>query len=244
MPGVKVRLVNLYLPEQGQPEKVDVLPGLAFGDQLATLEPIHTLGLGESTDYFEPPATDDKSTAAMAFFPEGKRTDDDKLIQYQDSMAPNAQWTVVMTRGDSLDNDSKPSMGYHNLDDKSGPGGQMNVPEPAAGKGQIVGHAGALINVLWQDDNSFTFGIPGKGCLTHTDENLSLNVGGTSAVPFDVDPGTVQLAAYDAVDVECSGDPEIGPVDVEVVEGKRTYVLVFTRSEDPDGRELLVLPTD
>lgn len=242
MAGVKMRLVHLYLPEEGQAEKVDVYPGLAIGDVQG--EPIHTLELGEVTEYFEPPATEDGSTAVLAFFPDGKRRVDDKLVQYQDSMAPNAQWTVVLTRGTER-GDGKPSLGYQNLDDQAADEGQVNVPAPAAGKGQIIGYAHALTDTLGEDDNSFKYGIPGKGCLTPVGrDNEGVNVGGTQAVPFDTDPGTVQVAAYDGVDVECSGKPELDPVEVEIVEGKRTYVMVFTRSEDPADREFLVIPTE
>jgi hypothetical protein len=243
MAGVKIRLVNLYLPAEGEPEQVDVYSGLAIGDVQG--EPIHTLELGEVTEYFEPPAsTPDGEEAALAFFPEGKRAVDDKLIQFTQTMKQGDQWTVVLNR--ALTSDGTPSMGFQNLNDvTAGDPGQMNVPGPPAGKGQIIGYANALTDVLGQDDNSFNYGIPGKGCLEGPEEaNLDVNVGGTAAVPFDLEPGTVQVAAYDAVDVECSGKPELEPVEVEVVEGKRTYVMVFTRSEDPADREFLVVPTE
>lgn len=241
--GAKIRLVNLYLPPEGQPEKVDVYAGIAIGEEVAG-EPIHTLGLGESTEYFEPPATTDGSSAVLSFFPEGVKAVDDLLINFEQTMADGDQWTVVLSRGTER-SDGKPPFGFQTIGDKAAASGQAAVPEPGAGKGQVIGFGGALVNLLGQEDNSFTFGVPGKGCLTPADPAMQgVNVGGTSVVPFDVDPGTVEVAAYDAVDVECSGKAEIGPVDVEVTEGRRTYVFTFTRSEDPSDRELLVLPTE
>lgn len=238
--GAKLRVVNFYLPEDGKPVTLDVLPGLAIGDQDG-VEPIHTLELGESTDYFVPPASGD--AAVMAFFPEGARAVDDKLMQYENTMPKGAQWTVVLSRGDSLDD--TPSLALQVFDDlPDETNGYYDIPAPAAGKGQIVGSAVALVNVMDQDNDSFQYGIPGQGCLSAPDEGLNVNVGGTSQVPFDVDPGTVQVAAYDPEqDISCSGEPVLDPVEVEIAAGERVYVLAWSRTDDPADRELFVQPT-
>lgn len=239
--GATLRLVNFYLPEDGEPVNLDVLPGLAIGDQDG-VEPIHTLELGESTDYFAPPASGD--AAAMAFFTEGARAVDAKLMQYENTLPAGAQWTVVLSRGDSLDD--TPSLAVQNFDDlPDETNGQTDIPAPAAGKGQIVGSAIGLLNVMDDENDSFKYGIPGQGCLAAPSDDLDLNVGGTAQIPFDVDPGTVQVAAYDPVkDIGCAGEPAIDPVEVEVVAGERTYVFAWSRTDDPADRELLVLPTD
>lgn len=238
--GAKLRVVNFYLPEDGKPVTLDVLPGLAIGDQDG-VEPIHTLELGESTDYFAPPASGD--AAAMAFFAEGARAVDAKLMQYENILPAGAQWTVVLSRGDSLDD--TPSLALQVFDDlPDETNGYYDIPAPAAGKGQIVGSAVALVNVMDQDNDSFQYGIPGQGCLAAPDDGLNVNVGGTSQVPFDVDPGTVQIAAYDPEqDISCSGEPALDPVEVEIAAGERVYVLAWSRTDDPADRELFVLPT-
>lgn len=238
--GAKLRVVNFYLPEDGEPVNLDVLPGLAIGDQDG-VEPIHTLELGDSTDYFAPPASGD--AAVMAFFPEGARAVDDKLMQYENTMPKGAQWTVVLSRGDSLDD--TPSLALQVFDDlPDETNGYYDIPAPAAGKGQIVGSAVALVNVMDQDNDSFKYGIPGQGCLAAPSDDLDLNVGGTAQIPFDVDPGTVQVAAYDPEkDIGCAGEPVIDPVEVESAAGERTYVFAWSRTADPADRELFVLPT-
>lgn len=236
--GVQVRVVNLYVPQQ-PPEAVDLVPDVLFTDP-ADVTPFDTVALGESTDYFEPPA-DNGGWVSMSFFAEGDTDPEGKLFDVHEEMPAGAQRTILLLT--STMTSGNPAMGLQQLDDlAAGADPQSDWPAPKPGKAQVVGNATALNELIPSDENTFLYGSPGAGCLDRSDPvNFASNVGGTQSIPYDVNPGTVEVAAYAASDLECGGDPVIDPAQVEAAEGSRTYVLAWSRSDNLADAELLVL---
>jgi hypothetical protein len=94
--------------------------------------------------------------------------------------------------------------------------------------------------VLGDARETFTFGSPGQGCLRpagspppSTSPNaITTSMGGTAVITYDVEPGSHQIAAYGSDAVRCEGSPRIGPVEVDVAAGGRTYLFAYAVGAD------------
>jgi hypothetical protein len=218
--GAKVRIVNLYVPADGTPGSVDVLPGYTAAEDA---EAVDTVPFGEAGEYFSPPATSD-GRSVFSIYPEGSSSDDDRLMQVDQTIVKGDQVTILLTSGEDLD--GKRTGSTQVFFEKAGPDSSTEATEPAPdGKGLLLGNASAIEN-LGGDSGGFTYGVPGSGCLEDEDESSTL-VGGTSTLRYPVEPGDVEVAAYAFDDNDCSGEPVVGPDTVTLDAGQSAYAFVY-----------------
>ena len=231
--GAKIRIVNLYAPGGEASGPVVVLAGQRASEEP---EPIETIDFGEVSDYFAPPAPG--GNLSFSLYPEGAYEDGDRLMQVSETMVEGDQATLVLT---TAENSEGPTGATQTLFEELGPSSTASanvIDEAPSGQGLVLGNARA-VEGLEGTSGGYQFGIPGTGCLEPSDGNKIL-VGGTATVPFAVDPGPTEIAAYAFDDQECAS-PVVGPASVDLGAGDRAYVLVYGSGPE---RDLLVLPVD
>ncbi|MCU1368968.1 MAG: hypothetical protein JWO77_162 [Ilumatobacteraceae bacterium] len=233
--GAKVRIVNLYVPAEGEPGAVEVLAGYTAAEDA---QPAATVPFGEAGDYFAPPATSD-GRSLFSLYPEGKTSDDDRLMQVDQTIVEGDQVTILLTAGETMEGARTGSTQV--FFEQTGPSSNGAATEPAPGdKGLLLGNASAIEN-LGGDTDGFTFGTPGSGCLEDEDESSTL-VGGTSTLRYPVEPGAVNLAAYAFDDNDCTGPPEVGPATTDLEAGDSAYAFVY--SANGTDLEFLLVPIE
>jgi hypothetical protein len=114
------------------------------------------------------------------------------------------------------------------------------MPARSVDGGLLVAYVSPLNRVLGENGETLTFGVPGQGCLRPAGSPppsgggsaITTSLGGTAAITYDVPPGTHSVAAWRPGSSRCEGDPLIGPVEVTVAAGQRSWVFAWGTGAD------------
>jgi hypothetical protein len=96
----------------------------------------------------------------------------------------------------------------------------------------LVASFGPVGPLLGEGHSGLKLGTPGAGCLRPAGwepsrPGIVTSVGGTALVAYDVEPGRHQVASYAADDPDCSGPPLVGPAEVDLKAGGRTWTVAY-----------------
>lgn len=232
--GVRYRLVNLYLGPDG-PATIVATPGLR-ADAKATA--VASVEYSSVSDPFAPPGRDESTSFSL--YRSGEITDDARLIQVIQPGKRGEDWIVLVTGSKEADRVAGTIQLMRGGAPQADTSGASSLQPPSAGKAQVVA-SGSGLGQLDGDASSMRLGVPGQGCLVSSNpEDANTLLGGTSLLPYELDPGSVQLAGYDLQDSSCSNTPVAPPVTIDAKAGQRTYVYAYgvTAAE----RSLLVVP--
>jgi len=235
----KVRFVNLFTNTAYPSTDIDVWQGYGGTDPCA--KKLATVKYGSASDYIDVTAADSSGNWAAGAYVTGSTADDHKIIDQSETWKGGERVTIVFMGSQSeAGSNNAPSSGadqtfYESHSDIN------STLDAVPGKGLIAIGAASIEYVV--KDGSWNAGIVGQSkCLTavgDTDTEKT-SIGGTSLIPYPVDPGTVSIGLYLSDPGTCTGTPAIGPATVSADAGSRT--LVFAYGVDPQNLELLVLP--
>jgi hypothetical protein len=222
-----IRLANLWI-DSGQPAPVDVI-----------INPI----LGEDTPLFE--GVQPGTVTAVSGLPadvwlevyrQGGYGSEEAVGSHfltENDMRPSDRITLVLGWTRPL-GEGGSTAGIDIFFD-SGEFVTGTMPARPVDGGMLVAWVSPLNRRLGENRETLTFGIPGKGCLRPAGSPppsagasaITTSIGGTAAITYDVPPGTHPIAAWRSDSPRCEGDPLIGPVDVTVIAGDRSYLIAW-----------------
>jgi hypothetical protein len=236
-PTADVRLVNVW-SGQGSAEPIDLTATPLFGEEAPLFEQV---ALGTWTAIRSVPADTrlevHRSGEVEADEPVGG------LFLTETDLEPGRSLTLIVgpvtpiregghTAGISIYYDTGPYL--------SG-----TMPAKPVDGGMLIGSFGPVRRLLGEAHPGLTLGTPGEGCLRPAGwepsrPGIVTSVGGTALVAYDVEPGRHQIAAYAADDARCSGPPLVGPADVDVTAGGRTWIVAY--GAGPGELSLVAVP--
>ncbi len=236
----RVRFVNLFTNATYPSGDIDIRQGFsafdACGKKLATVK------FGEASDYIDVAAADSSGNWQVAAYVPGVVDEQHQIISQSETWKGGEQVTFIIENQDPTSGNGAAAGGDQAFFEK--PITDLNPStNPVAGKGLIVVGA-ASVQYTAAKDAAWVAGIAGQTkCLTavgDTDPNTRTNIGGTSLVPYEVEPGTLSVSLYKSDPGTCTGTPDIGPVSVDVPGGGRSLVLAY--GPDATHIKLLALP--
>jgi hypothetical protein len=220
--GAAVRVVNL-VTLRAKPTEIVVYDTTTA--QPAD-RPLTRVAYGSASVYLRP-ATDQigPGSTTLSFYRPGRPTNARLLGQWNEILHAGDQVTVLV--GPNLLHPSPPVPVFTATQWERG--GPMPLAVPSAGKALVLGNGFALGVIPRPSTFGVQYGIPGHGCLVPAPDSTGAvhDIGGTDTVPLEVDPGTIQVAAYSTDDTSCTKRPEIRPVSIQTHPGDRVYVLAF-----------------
>lgn len=219
----KARVINLLVDRDGKGHTIDVWAKRSF--QYGPARLAQNVAPGTASEWFGVP-----EGQSVTFVAAGSDSDAESLGGLS---APRDGETATVTL--TLDESGKPRSGQTSF-----------VPtKPAAGKGLVVleagafqGHAEAFKATLGGWGYAFKVG-DGKGC--REGRQTGLNLGGTSYVDYEVDPGKVTFALHKGDDYDCK-QPAVYTIELDVAADAGQMVHVYT--PDAKGFAHLVLPIE
>jgi hypothetical protein len=127
----------------------------------------------------------------------------------------------------------------------TGPYLSGTMPAKPVKGGMLIASFGPVRPLLGEGHPGLKLGTPGEGCLRAAGwepsrPGIVASVGGTALVAYDVEPGRHQVAAYAADDTGCSGPPLVGPAEVDVKAGGRTWIVAY--GAGPGELSLVAVP--
>jgi hypothetical protein len=226
--GLEVRFANVYSDDDGG-HAVDVYWGGSPEDGVLAL----TLEYGEVSDYIPAQIQTDtmieQTSPTMTFTVAGK-TDEDSVLMAGIQGTPTGTTQQTFVLGSDRDAGGTVNALFGSIVEE---GEDYPLSSPPSGKGYLY-LVTTGIDALDDLDGGFVELGSHDTCLTT--EMADGNAGGAMAV----DPGTVNVEAYD-VNHQCTPEWQAtDPIDVSIGDGDR--VLLFIYGPNPDDRQLTVAP--
>lgn len=217
----KARVINLLVDRDGKAHTIDVWAKRSFTHGPVRLA--QNVAPGTASDWFGVP-----EGSPVTFVAAGADSDAESVGGLS---APGEGETRTVTL--TLNDAGEPTSGQTSFE----------PTPPAAGKGLVVleagafqGHAEAFTPLLGAWGFSFKVG-DGKGC--REGRQPGLNLGGTSYVDYEVDPGQVTFTLHKGDDYTCA-QPAVYTITLDVAADSSHMVHVYT--PDAKGITHLVLP--
>jgi hypothetical protein len=243
-PTATIRLVNLWVDGGGggTGASIDVTSKGMFTSEEALFEGV---GFGEVTGTTTVPA--DVRLSVYRAGTVGHEEDEGGHFLTDTELEPGSVLTLVVSYHDPI-TEGGGTAGISIFYD-TGPYVAGSMPVRPVDGVLLVASATPLAWVLGDDHEALTFGSPDGGCLRPAGSPapgagpgaITVSMGGTAAMTYDVTPGTVAVAAWGKDATSCGGAPRIGPIDVEVDAEGRTYV--FAYGTGLDDLRLLTVPS-
>jgi hypothetical protein len=235
----RVRFVNLFTNSTYPSGDIDVWQGYSGAD--ACGKKLATVPYGTASDYIDVTASDTSGDWSVIGFVAGSTADDHQIISQSETWKGGEQVTIVFMGQDPTSGNGASAGSDETFYEKNDSGLATSALAVVPGKAAIGIGAAALQYIV--KDASWRAGDVGhSGCLKavgDTDTTTN-NIGGTSVIPYPVDPGSIKVALYPSDPGTCAGTPDIGPVTIDAAAGSRTFVLAY--GADAKDLKLLVLP--
>ncbi len=233
----KVRFVNLFTNSTYPSSAIDVWQG--YGGNDACGKKLASLPYGTASDYIDVTASDTAGDWNTTAFVAGSTTLDHQIISQSETWKGGEQLTIVFEGSDS-GSGNPPSAGSDQVFFESH--SDVNSSLDAVPGKALLAIGAASIQYVVKDGVWVAGNVGQPKCLPAVGDSDTTrnNIGGTSQLPYIVDPGTINLGLYRRDPGTCTGTPDIGPVTIDAAAGSRT--LVFVYGVDPQNLKLLVLP--
>ena len=235
----RVRFVNLFTNSTYPSGAIDVLQGFSGKDACA--KKLATLPFGTASDYIDVTATDDSGDWQMVAFTPGSTDDNHEIISQTETWKGGEQVTFVIQGQDPTSGNGPSAGGDQAFFEKNSAGNTESSLAIAPDKASVGIGAASIQYVV--KDGAWVAGVTGKpGCLKATGDTdtTRTNIGGTSVVPYVLDPGSTAISLYPSDPGTCTGTPDIGPLTIDTTAGSRTFVLAY--GPDKQHLKLLALP--
>lgn len=226
---IKVKVINLASKSDGTSAVLDVYVGFVDPAMGALPKPNKAAVPFGSIAELDVPISKSTKAADVSVSVAGSKENKDWISGVGVTAEPGERFVFTLTF--SKNNDAE-SLSFQSSNEvpKDVPGAPaLDVAVP--GKAVIIASSRAL-ELMLADKNSFQLGSPGKGCLTHAIAGDTINVGGTSLVPYVADPGAVTVALFPSEDITCEGTPASAAFSFDAAAGSRTMVLAYGTAAD------------
>jgi hypothetical protein len=237
--GAKIRVVNLYSDGSAAPAAVDV-----FGDFQALGAPLMSVPYGTASDWFDPGILDDQRNAEISFFPAGRYTADDLLIDQSETLQGTERITMIVGKGDNKKSDGTSSgqleVGFENS--------TVN-PLPTPHANQSLVEVDPLSLDSWPGAGSsapdgYMYLSVGSGCLktVGTEDDNTVGVQPLSAhrgsARFSIPAGAVKLSLHPSD--ACTDTSPYPDIAIDILAGQAARLLLYSAN----GKDLktLVVP--
>ena len=222
--GGTARFINVYFPGTAAPFPIDVTQSGFGGRTLATVAPF------SASDYMDPGDSGDGS-AEFAFFPTGVNDYTRLVMQQGWSSMAGKQISVILFNDSTPPDAGKPNPGAtYVIEEKGG-----TNPRPTPGASDAL---------LWTDVQpldaipngegwpSPAIGvIGGTGCLQVADASTANGaialLFGQQAFRLPAGATHVGIWLNASLPKDCTGKPDLGPIDVTLEAGKQTEILFY-----------------
>jgi hypothetical protein len=226
--SARVRLVNLWV-DGGDGAPVDVRIRPIMGAERAVVD---DLGFGEVTDAF-----DVHEDAQLYVYAAGEidtastpRSVRPVATEGSPDIEPGVPLTIVLTYAPPIGQSVRGGGMTVFRDEGEYVSGSM--PARDVEGAMLVAFVAPAKTVLGDALDGLKFGTPGQGCLRPAGGGANTSMGGTATVNYDVTPGPLQVAAYEMNSSSCSEQPLAGPVEIDIPQGERGYLLAYGTSRD------------
>lgn len=240
--GAKVRIVNAYAPQNGDPGPIDVYAAPWAGDGDT---PLLSVPYGTVSGYFDPTVSDDAGDMFLSMYWAGTKGNGSELISQTETLKGGEVITFIVATGDSTQ-DSGRRFGSIQAFFQTASGGALGQSTPAPGKSLLLVDTNGTENVIAKPDSTTWYFSAGTGCTKaiNDDANTLSGVGPGSGSTYQLDPGSytgsIHAYASDATDLPtCDNSPLIGNIAIKAV-ADRTVVLLIYGPKDGDFRTLFI----
>lgn len=238
----KVRLVNAYVPLNGDPGPVDVYPQPFVLDGA---KPLITVPYGTVSDWFDPTVADEQGDMFLSVYWQGTTGNGNALMSQTETLKGGEMITFFLATASSTQDGGRR---YGSMQAFFGhpTGDDFGQPTPGSGKGLLIVDTVGADQVLSDAaTHSWDFSL-GSGCQKAIgDDQYTLTaIGPGSAATYELDPGSytgsVHSYVSDSQDArDCANAPLVGNIPVSVVAGETTVLFVHA-AKDGDIRTLSV----
>ncbi len=233
----RVRFVNLFSNVTYPGGDIEVRQGFSGSDPCG--KKLATVKYGEASDYVDVTAGDSSGNWDAAAYPAGVPTDEDhQIISQSETWKGGEQITMIVMNQDPSSG-NKPSAGSDEVFYETN--SINHTFDAVSGKAMVAIGAQALQYTV--KDGAWDAGIVGQSkCLPAVGdtETTKSAIGGTTQLPYVLEPGSLNLGLWKSDPGTCTGAPDIGPVTVDAAAGSRTFV--FAYGPDANHIKVLVLP--
>jgi hypothetical protein len=237
--GAKIRVVNLYNDGSAAPGPIDV-----YGDFQANGAPLMSVAYGTASDWFDPGILDDQRNAEITFFPAGKHTQADLLIDQGETLKGTERITMIVGTGDSKKADGT-SFGQLEVEFENS---TLN-PLPTPHANQSLVEVDALSLDTWPGAGStapdgYMYLSVGAGCLKNVgnEDDNTVGVQPLSAhrgsAQFSIPAGAQKLSLHPSD--ACTDTSPYPSIAVDIAAGQSARLLLYSAN----GKDLntLVVP--
>lgn len=219
-PTVELRLVNVYgLPGSAH----STIDAYSHGRQYQLVDVAKSLGYAEATGYITLPLNEFGGTVDLVVVrpgaepdERGKFSDDDEIGVFTNSLDEGERMTMVVFDSFGGDPEAISSTTIQESDKRLVPPPGKSLVRP------VTNSLGAVLErVVW------TLGLAGGACFEY---DLARN-----DQPIPVDPGNFKVGIYDLNEgKDCTG-PAYGVIDIQLVSGVGTILVVHGEKRDELG---------
>jgi hypothetical protein len=240
--GAKVRIVNAYAPQNGDPGPIDVYAAPWAGDGDT---PLLSVPYGTVSEYFDPTVSDDAGDMFLSMYWAGTKGNGSELISQTETLKGGEVITFIVATGDSTQ-DSGRRFGSIQAFFQTASGGALGQSTPAPGKGLLFVDTNGSENVIAKPDSTTWYFSAGTGCTKaiNDDANTLSGAGPGGGGTYQLDPGsyTGSIHAYAKDDPSiptCDNPALIGNLAIKAIADQTAILLVYA-PKDGDLRTLFI----
>ena len=236
--GARIRVVNLYNGAAAL-SAIDV-----YGNYQAIGAPLMSVPYGTASDWFDPGILDDQRNAEVTFFPAGKHTPDDLLVDQSETLRGTERITMILGTGDNKKADGT-SYGQLEVQFENS---TMN-PLPTPHSNQSLVEVDPLSLAGWPGaggsaPSGYMYLSTGSGCLKTVGNEGDDTVGvqplsaHRGSARFSIPAGAQKLSLH--ASETCTDSSPYPDIAVNLTAGQAARVLLYSGN----GKDLntLVLP--
>lgn len=237
--GAKIRVVNLYHDGSAAPPAIDV-----YGDFQALGSPLMSVPYGTASDWFDPGILDDQRNAEISFFPAGRHTSDDLLIDQSETLQGTERITMIIGKGENKKSDGT-SFGQLEVEFENSTLNPLPTPHP----NQSLVEVDPLSLDSWPGaggsaPDGYMYVSLGSGCLktVGTEDDNTIGVQPISAhrgsARFSIPAGAQKLSLHPSD--ACTDASPYPDIAVDIAAGQAARLFLYSEN----GRDLntLLLP--